>query len=138
MGIYHIDTDLAYEVLNISDQGFVFQVLSYTRRHNETYTSQISNRFQTSLYFREMELFKYLNLDQRLKAEYRKVRHRYALFIFKQRLKGDKKCLDWHRKYLAPIKVYQVVRTGYCNDPESVVQGHLPKGVDTFNSNLPV
>jgi glycosyltransferase involved in cell wall biosynthesis len=104
MGIYHIDTDLAYEVQSFSDQAFVYQVLSYTRRHNETYTSQISHRFQTSLYLREMELYKYRGLDPILEKEYKKVRRKYALFLLQQKLKGDKELIQWHRKYLDPTR----------------------------------
>jgi len=97
---YHIDTELAFEVLSIADLGFVFQVLSYTRRHNETYTSQISNRFMTGLYFREKELFKYQKLQSGLDTEYNNVRNHYAFFMLKQHLKGDKECIAWHRKYM--------------------------------------
>mgnify|MGYP006287464231 CR=1 FL=1 len=104
LGIYHIDTDLAYEVQSISDHGFVFQVLSYTRRHEETYTSQITNRFNTSLYLREMEIHKYMDLDPRLEIEYRKVRNKYALFLFLQKLKGKNDVIQWHRKYLDPSR----------------------------------
>jgi hypothetical protein len=100
MGVYHIDTVLAYEVQRISDQGFVFQVLSYTRRHNETYTAQISNKYRTALYLREMELNRYRELDPRLEREYRKVRNRYALFLLLAKLKGDRECVRWHRKYM--------------------------------------
>lgn len=103
---YHIDTELVFQVLNLSDLGFVHQVLSYTRRHNETYTSQISDRFKTSYYFREQELHKYLNISTELKAEYKKVRHLYALFLLKMKLKGEKDCIAWHRKYLKPERYF--------------------------------
>ncbi|MBE0654496.1 MAG: glycosyltransferase family 2 protein, partial [Bacteroidales bacterium] len=32
-GKYHIDTELFYDIIDISNVGFVYQVLSYTRRH---------------------------------------------------------------------------------------------------------
>lgn len=100
LGTYHIDTELAFELLSLADFGFVFQVLSYTRRHNETYTSQISNRFNTGLYFREKEILKYMNLHPGLPAEYKKVRRDYAFLLLKERFKGNKDLLAWHGKYL--------------------------------------
>lgn len=99
-GTYHIDTELAFEILSKADFGFVFQVLSYTRRHNETYTSQISNRFKTGLYFREKEIFRYINLHPDLPAEYKKVRRDYAFLLLKEKFKGNKDLLAWHAKYL--------------------------------------
>jgi hypothetical protein len=51
---YHFDTTLAYELLSITDLGFVFQILSFTRRHEETYTSKYVDRFRTSLNFRDI------------------------------------------------------------------------------------
>jgi len=97
---YHIDTELSFEVLNMSDFGYVFQITSYTRRHNETYTNLISNRFNTGLYFREKEIFKYMGLDPELAKEYKKVRRDYAFMLIEKRFKGDKDCIAWHNKYL--------------------------------------
>ena len=61
--VYHIDTILAYDVMNISNIGFVFDILSYTRRHNETYTSTISDRFRSVHSLRVLEIFNFLDLD---------------------------------------------------------------------------
>lgn len=104
---YHFDTELAYELLNMSDLAFVFQVLSYTRRHEQTFTSQISNRFNTSLNFRENELFKYKSGNSLLEKEYRNVRDRYEFFLFKRYLAKDKPCLEWHRQHLAPERKFK-------------------------------
>lgn len=97
---YHIDTILAYDVLAISNLGFAYNILSYTRRHNETYTNLISNRFKTGLYLMEMELGKFYDIDPSLKILYKKVRLDYAYFLFKSKAKGDKDCINWHKKYL--------------------------------------
>jgi glycosyltransferase involved in cell wall biosynthesis len=99
---YHFDTELAYELLSISDLTFVFQVLSYTRRHEQTYTSQISNKFNTSLNLRENELFKYKSGNPLLEKEYGNVRSSYGYFLFKRYLANDKPCLKWHDQHLAP------------------------------------
>jgi glycosyltransferase involved in cell wall biosynthesis len=109
---YHFDTELAYELLNMSDLAFVFQVLSYTRRHEQTYTSQISNRFYTSLNFRENELFKYKSGNSLLEKEYRNVRSSYGYFLFKRYLAQDKACLEWHRQHLAPERKLKPRETG--------------------------
>ncbi len=103
---FHSDTSLAYELLNISDLGFVFQVLSYTRRHEGTFTSRFSHRFQTYLNFRENELFKYKALYPELKNEYNKVRSIYGLFLLKTRLMRDKKCSEWHNQHLNKERKY--------------------------------
>jgi glycosyltransferase involved in cell wall biosynthesis len=97
---YHFDTELAYELLNMSDLAFVFQVLSYTRRHEQAFTTKISNRFYTSLNLRENELFKYKAGNSMLEKEYRKVRTQYGYFLFKRCLARDKPCLEWHSKHL--------------------------------------
>jgi glycosyltransferase involved in cell wall biosynthesis len=99
-GAYHIDTILAYDVLNVSNLGFVFEVLSYTRRHNETYTSQISDRFKTGYYLREYALRKFINNDPSYKDAYKRLRLDYAYFLLMKRINNDRKCIDWHNKYL--------------------------------------
>jgi len=108
-GVYHIDSDLAYEIMNISDLGFVFQVLSYTRRHNETYTSLISIRFKTYLYFRERQLYLYRDLDPRLEKIYKRVRKSYAMFLIRQWFKRDKECIAWHKKHLDKERQFTMV-----------------------------
>jgi glycosyltransferase involved in cell wall biosynthesis len=41
---FHADTELCYQLLAVSDFGFVHQVLSFTRRHNETITSVVNEQ----------------------------------------------------------------------------------------------
>jgi len=43
----HADSEACYEVLQNWDFGFVHQVLTYTRRHDESITSSFSLRFNT-------------------------------------------------------------------------------------------
>jgi glycosyltransferase involved in cell wall biosynthesis len=104
---YHFDTELAYQLLNFSDLVFVFQVLSYTRRHEHTYTTQISRRFNTSLNFREDALFRYKSGNLQLEEEYRKVRAKYGWFLLIKKLSGDRKCLEWHHQHLAPERRFK-------------------------------
>lgn len=98
--IYHIDTILAYDVLAIANFGFVFEILSYTRRHNETYTSTISNRYRTDFYGKELLFRKFRDQDPSFSILYKKIRSEYAYFLFKSRLKNNKDCLNWHKKHL--------------------------------------
>lgn len=99
-GVYHLDTILAYDILSISNLGFVFDVLSYTRRHNETYTSQISDRFKSGHYLKELELSKFIDLDPSFKKLYNSYRLDYAYFLLTNKIMNNKECLSWHKKYL--------------------------------------
>jgi glycosyltransferase involved in cell wall biosynthesis len=45
-GILHTDTDVCFDILQSHDFGFVHQVLTFTRRHNESVTS-LTHRFNT-------------------------------------------------------------------------------------------
>jgi hypothetical protein len=98
---YHFDTSLAYELMSISDLGYVFQVLSYTRRHEQTYTSKYADRFFTNLNLRERELFTYKQMFPVLEPEYKKVRSNYGLYLLGRKLRRDKEALAWHEKRLA-------------------------------------
>jgi glycosyltransferase involved in cell wall biosynthesis len=94
---YHFDTSLAYELLSLSDLGYVFQVLSYTRRHEQTYTTQYVDRFRTNLNLQEKELFKYKDQFPELKKVYRSIRTEYAYYMLSIHLKRDRKAIEWHR-----------------------------------------
>ena len=97
--VYHCDTVLAYDVLNISDLAFIFRVLSYTRRHNETYTAKVSARFETTFYLQDLALKKFMHLDRSLVAVYQTNKIDYAYYLLKMRLQRDKECVEWHNKY---------------------------------------
>ncbi len=112
INVYHLDTMLAYEVLKRSDLGFVFQVLSFTRRHNETLTSKISNKYNTHINFDDIALGKNLSLFPDLESFYKKRRLDYAFYLLKRRIFRDKKCIDWHRKHLEnPITFSEYFRS---------------------------
>jgi glycosyltransferase involved in cell wall biosynthesis len=98
---YHEDTELVYELLNISDLGFVFQVLSYTRRHAKAYTTLEAFRFNTFLQLDEKVLWVYKGTDPKLNKLYRQTRYKYAWFLFYKKLTGDKDAVSWHKKYIA-------------------------------------
>jgi len=93
---FHCDTQLAFDIMNISDAGFVFKVLSYTRWHPGAYTSSICVVCNTFYHGKELRLFKFRGLGPDIERDYRKHRYEYAYFMMKRRLRGDKKCLDWH------------------------------------------
>jgi len=107
-GAFHIDTFLSFEILVNSDLGFVFQVLCYIRRHEESISSTVSSQKNTRIYFWEYALFRYKSMEPTLEAEYRKVRIRYAYFFLKSRLLSRDKILQWHRERLErPIKFWE-------------------------------
>lgn len=93
---FHQDTFLSYELLMDWDLGYVFQVLSYTRRHESSITSTVTSKLNTRLYFREYSLHKYKALDPSLEADYKGTRLRYANFMMKNRLFSRTKALNWH------------------------------------------
>lgn len=97
---YHEDTELAYEMMNISDVGFVFQVLSYTRRHDQAATTTEVYRFNTVLQLQEKVLWQYKKDDKELNKRYREIRLKYASFLFFRRLKLDRDTIRWHKKYI--------------------------------------
>lgn len=95
----HCDTDLTYEVLNISDLYFVFKILSFTRQHNESVTS-FALRTHTFINAREKLVFKYKHLNKRLEKRYAQVRVEYAKQVLKAKLRRDKEFIDWHKNNL--------------------------------------
>jgi hypothetical protein len=97
---YHEDTELVYEMMNISDVGFVFQVLSYTRRHEKAATTTEVFRFNTLLQLDEKVLWQYKGDDKALNKHYRALRLKYASFLFFSRLKMDRDTIRWHKKYI--------------------------------------
>ena len=56
--LIHADTDVCFRILQKHDFGFVHQVLTYTRRHNESVTSFIS-QFSTHYFQRSLQVKKY-------------------------------------------------------------------------------
>ena len=97
---FHCDTQLAFEMMSISDIGFVFKVLSYTRWHPDAYTSNTCVLYNTFYNGREIRLHKFRNLEPSIEKEYKIHRIRYAIYLIDKWLKGNKKCLKWHKEHL--------------------------------------
>jgi glycosyltransferase involved in cell wall biosynthesis len=96
---FHVDTRLAFEMFLISDLAFAFSVLSYTRRHDEAATITTVELLNTYIQARETNLYRFKEYFPELEESYLKVRRSYAYFLFKNYLKKNKRCLDWHRKH---------------------------------------
>ncbi len=105
---YHFDTSLAFELLSLSDLAFIFQILSYTRRHKQTYTSKYVDRFRTALNLREKELYRYRELSPEIKNEYKLVRALYGSYLLKKHLLHDTECIEWHEKRLDKERKYSL------------------------------
>lgn len=97
---FHFDTLLAYYAMNISDVGFVFKVLSYTRWHPEALTSQICVRYNTFLNAKERRLFYFKDDLPEYQEEYKKHRYSYAYFLLKKKISNQKDCVNWHKGFL--------------------------------------
>jgi len=97
---YHQDTELVYELMNISDVGFVFQVLTYTRRHEDAHTTTEGMRFKTLFQLKEKILWEYQYIDPELTKMYKDTRLEYAYFMLSRKLKGDIKTINWHKTYI--------------------------------------
>ncbi len=107
---YHEDTELMYEIMNISDVGFVFQVLSYTRRHEKAYTTTEVYRYNTILQLNEKVLWVYKENDKTLNRLYRACRLSYAYFLFYKAITFDWASIRWHKKYIIRrFKFYEYI-----------------------------
>jgi len=98
--VYHQDTELVYDLINISNVGFVFQVLTYTRRHEEAHTNTEGLRHGTLLQLNEKVLWQYKGSDKDLNRRYKACRLEYASFLFFRRLRGDLATVNWHKPYI--------------------------------------
>src|SRR4030042_2690535 len=96
----HRDILLAFHFMNVSDVGFVFKVLSYTRWHKNAYTSRFNVKFNTFYNSKENRLFTFKCIHPSLDKAYRNHRKKYAYFYIMQKLSGNKPCVDWHKKYI--------------------------------------
>jgi glycosyltransferase involved in cell wall biosynthesis len=95
----HSDTELAHDIMQRYKIGFVYQVLSYIRRHNETETA-IARKYNTYLNGVERILYKRRDIFPGINKIYKKHRLYYAYFLLKRRLFNDKDCIAWHKKYI--------------------------------------
>jgi len=119
VSIWHSDTDAAFRTMMTGDVGFVHQLLTFTRVHDEALTT-FSKRVNSYLANDGRCLLRYgpasLGPD-----EYRKTMRRwlkaYGLFLAKQMLKParhqQREFHDFHRSEIEALKVYAEF------DPES-------------------
>lgn len=97
---YHVDTRLFYEMMHLADVGFVFQVLNYTRIHDSAETVKLCHKVNTYLNGREQRLFRFKEFFPQLEKAYTEHRKKYAYFLLKERIKGRKDSILWHKKFL--------------------------------------
>ncbi len=97
---YHEDTELEYEMMDISDVGFVFQVLTYTRRHAKAHTTTEVYRYNTLLQFNEKVLWRYKGNDRKLNKLYQAARLDYTYYLFYKTITFDRAAVEWHKKYI--------------------------------------
>jgi glycosyltransferase involved in cell wall biosynthesis len=92
---YHADTELARDMLEISDMGFVHSVLSYTRRHKDTVSSNV-NRIHTNYANSYNSLYVRMQQYPALVSHFNSFKVFYAYFIIQLWLKRNRKALEWH------------------------------------------
>ncbi len=97
---YHIDSELDYEIMHRSNVGFVPQILTYTRRHNESGTSTVVFKNGTLYQHYEKILFEYRHLSPALQKRYNHLRREYAYFYGLKKVLKQKKVIDWHNQYI--------------------------------------
>lgn len=101
--VIHTDTGVCFDILQNYDFGFVHQVLTFTRRYNESLTS-ITNRFNTRLVSRFIFFLKYgpvyLNKEEYERQLEKMLKERYT-FLAKSvfELKG-REFWEYHRNEL--------------------------------------
>lgn len=77
----HADVEVCFEVLKRADFGFVHQVLTYTREHEDSQTSTVANRFKSNLLENQMSMLyrygpellsdkEFCRMDKRLTRRY--------------------------------------------------------------------
>ncbi|MCB0212853.1 MAG: glycosyltransferase family 2 protein [Anaerolineae bacterium] len=104
----HADTAVCFALLQESDFGFVHQVLTFTRRHNESVTS-IMGRFRTTRISR-LEIVKeygsaYLS-PQEYKQTLQKHIDAYYYFLARKALEfQNKEFWDYHKRELARLGI---------------------------------
>jgi glycosyltransferase involved in cell wall biosynthesis len=95
----HCDVELDDTVLQNWKVGFVYQILTYYRIHEEQ-INQFSREANTDLYGFERRYFLHLNLFPEIKSLYLNIRLEYALFLSKCKRKNQTEILAWHYTHL--------------------------------------
>ena len=102
----HADTQACYDILQACDFGYVHQVLSYTRRHNET-ESSFAKRMNTYI-LSDFTIFNKYGLVYLEKNEYNTILNKllveYYIFLASSLLKNkDKTFWEYHKKGLKDL-----------------------------------
>ncbi len=122
----HADNELAFALCDISKFGFVFQVLSYTRRHNETGTS-MAKRFGTYFYGTEI-LYNNFSLNRPTIIEARKDFYdRYSYFLLMRYLNFDLDAIKWHRARMQKKIGFIQMGISFFKIPLKKIMKHIPK-----------
>ncbi len=95
----HCDIELNDNVLINWKAGFIYEVLTYYRRHDGQVLS-FAEKTNTILYGTERRLFMHLEQFPELQSHYQEVRQEYALFFAKCKRKKETEILAWHDRYL--------------------------------------
>jgi glycosyltransferase involved in cell wall biosynthesis len=107
-GNIHADTEICYDLLQQTDFGFVHQVLTYTRRHNESMTS-LTRRFNTRLFGKLMVMKKYGPIylsDEEYQRRLEEKIQEYHTFLARNILKLQQKGFwDYHKKMLRELDI---------------------------------
>lgn len=133
----HEDTESCYEILQQSDFGFVHQVLTFTRRENESLTSRVKLYDPFYLLDKYIVTIKYgpFYLNETEYAEcIKNIENRYYRFIGERILTGDRNNLiDYHNEGLKHINrslcykkalIYSLVfAVGFIIKPHKALRG---------------
>jgi glycosyltransferase involved in cell wall biosynthesis len=98
-GKYHVDTELFYDMCDVSNVGFVYQVISYTRRHPGSQTTTTVFKYNTFHQLNETVLYRFRRDNKVLNDLYTKERESYAYFYLVQKLKNNK-AYEWHKRHI--------------------------------------
>jgi glycosyltransferase involved in cell wall biosynthesis len=114
----HADVEVCYEILNSNDFGFVHQILTYIRRHDQSLTSSIAYKHDMLLYS-NMDLLlkfgpKYLNKEKFLQIMSQKINRYYKVLGQNRFKKMPKGYHEFHRKKLSEMGLkYDYLKIGY-------------------------
>jgi glycosyltransferase involved in cell wall biosynthesis len=113
-GNLHADSEVCFDLLRHADFGFVHQVLTYTRRHNETVTfsARKLNTQKAAHYLHLVRYGRYFLSDEEYRRQYKKARTIYYRFLGQDFLRTlrDKNARarrrafwDYHTRALADV-----------------------------------
>ena len=118
--VIHADTEVCFDILQDHDFGFVHQVLTFTRRHNESLTS-IMHRFNTRRLSNFIFLLRYGPVylgEEEYEKRLKQVTENYHRFLARSvfELKG-KEFWNYHRNELArlghPLSIVRLAKASF-------------------------